>query len=141
MGEERLRKIENMVEFLIRRVLRLEKKLKCSDVCEGSLYGAINNIDIHALGLIDENKISKDKIQTMREILTPIYNDAKRLKQFKGYYDIEHEIEKRGISRGEARVILKYFRGDGNFKELIDKMKGPDSPTEMTSLEVTDNDF
>lgn len=134
--EERVEKLEKMVRFLIGRQLRLEKKLEQTDVSDSAIYGALWGIDFDVLEILDRDIISRDKVEAMIEVINPIFIDKEKLKNFKGYYDIEPQLKDRGIERHEAKVILTYFKADDRFLELIEKMDSQHSPTECRNFDV-----
>ena len=134
--EKDLKKVEKLISYLIGRVLRLENKLGCSDVSDAMIYAILNDIEIDYFNLIPERKITTEKIRALVDVITPIYNDKNKLEKFTGYYDIEPELEQRGVHRSEAIVILTMLKNQGCFKELIKKMDSENSPVELRDLDI-----
>ena len=103
----------------------------------GRIYGLLNGFD----EAIDEELeyakgISNDKLGAVTDVLNPIFDDPERLNQFQGFYDVEKELQARGVSRTEAMKILKYLWNNESFTELIDKMDSSRSPAECRTFEL-----
>lgn len=108
---------------------------------EATIYGLLNGIE----SVIDEEinsvgSIPNEKFTAVADVLTPYWNDRQKLAEFKGYYDIEPQLKSKGVNRGEAITVLKYFKANGQFIELIDKMDSSDSPCECRTFELSDWD-
>lgn len=55
---------------------------------------------------------------------------------FKGFYDIERELQEAGVDRAQAIRILTFFQANGQFQELIAKMDTSHSPSECRTFRV-----
>lgn len=101
------------------------------------IYGLLNGID----DAIDKELeciegISNAKLEAAADVLEPILQDAVKLDEFSGFYDIEEELKARGITRSEAMQILKYWWADHRFTALIEKMNSRNSPVECKTFEL-----
>lgn len=85
--------------------------------------------------------VSDDHIEAVVSVINPIWMDEEKLENFTGYYDIEPDLKSRGIDRVLASKIFKYFKANGQFIELIDKMNSNNSPVECKNFELTDWDI
>jgi len=72
----------------------------------------------------------------MTNILDPIDQDETRRANFKGFYEIEKDLEAKGIDRKQAIKILRYLRSNEQYVEIIARMNSSDSPTECRKIEI-----
>ena len=68
-------------------------------------------------------------------MLDKYWLDPKKLEDFKGFYDIEKELQSVNIDRTKAHFIFTYFRINHQFEELLNKMDSSDSPVELRKFE------
>jgi len=125
MSEERLQRIEDMLKFLMKRVLLLEVAIRKGDlgISKGSIYGILKGMDPEDIGLLDDEiKISNSQIETVRNILQPIWNDHEKLKDFDDYNAIKEDAERHHIDKTILYDILQYLRGIGEYRELLDNL-------------------
>lgn len=59
--------------------------------------------------------------------------------QFKGFYDIEEDLAKGGVRRGEAMVLFRYLECKGMFLNLLQKMDSQHSPGELRTFKLEDD--
>lgn len=127
MSEERLRRIEDRLKFLIQRILLLEIAIRKTNelgISKGLIHGVLNGMEPEDINLIkNEYRITKSQIEIVENILRPIYNDREKLKNFDDYNTIKKEAEQHSISEAMLRDILKYLRGIDAYRELLDKLK------------------
>jgi hypothetical protein len=112
-------------------------QIKLGMGCPGSavIYGLENGIeDAIDSELGCKSGISEEKHNALAIILDEVDADKKKLEAFKGYYDIERQIQNAGISRGEAMRLLTYFLAKGQFIETIKKMDSSSSPIECRTF-------
>lgn len=102
------------------------------------LHGFESAID-DELEMIGE--VSKEKLQATMDVLDPIWSDREKLEKFKGFYDIEHELDSKGVSRGDAIRILKFLKANHQFTEIIDKMDTSNSPSECRRFDLSEWDY
>ena len=124
---------------LLGEIYRTQEMMKKggSNESRDQVYGLLCGIE----SVIDEQLervgfVSSEKMNAVEEVLAPIWEDEEKLSKFKGYYDIEHDLERRGVSRGEAIVILKYLKANGRFTDVIDRMDTTNSPTECGTFQI-----
>jgi hypothetical protein len=101
------------------------------------IFGLLNGFE----NVIDEELerigyVSNEEINSVVDVLDEYWKDPEKRKEFKGFYDIEHKLNNRGIDRGKAILILTYFKANNQFVELIDKMNSEHSPTECKNFEL-----
>lgn len=105
---------------------------------EANLFGLLNGFE----HVIDEELegigfVSRDSLMAVINVLSPIDNDPEKLKAFKGFYDIEHELQKHGVDRSTAIRILTYLNANHQFQGLIAKMDTSGSPSECRTFEIS----
>lgn len=105
---------------------------------EATIFGLLNGfeyvIDTELDGI---GFVSKEILSAMIDVLNPIFNNKKNLESFRGFYDIEHELQGRGIDRSMAIRILQYLNANNQFQELIAKMDTSGSPSECRTFEIS----
>ena len=136
--------LKRALGFLLGQIYRIEKRINHndSDICpvpESTIYGLLNGIE----PIIDENlptnmAVSDDDISAVADVLQPYFDDPEKLSEFTGYYQIEPELERRGVSRSKAMLILTYFQSDSSFTNVIEKMDSPGSPSECRTFRIHD---
>jgi hypothetical protein len=84
--------------------------------------------------------ISSDQVRSVVDVLEPIWQDKEQLKAFKGFYDIERELQNRGVDRSAAIRILKYLKANNQFTDIIGKMDSSGSPSECRRFDLSDWD-
>jgi hypothetical protein len=65
------------------------------------------------------------------------------LRESRGYYDIERELEAKGIARSHAIVLLSMFKLQERFTEIVEKIENasPGSPVELHHLGVDESEL
>lgn len=129
---------------ILGEVFRLQKSsenISCS-ANDAQIYGLLHGFEGSIDEIIDQvGFISKEKVQTVMDILDPIWSDKSKLDEFKGFYDIERELQLNGVDRPEAYRILKYLKANGQYSTVIDKMDSSGSPVECRTFELTEWDI
>ena len=101
------------------------------------VYGLLKDFEVSIDEELEQaDGISNEKLGQMDEVLTEIFDDNEKLEQFKGFYDIENELQSREITRVDALKILKFLKADDRYTDLIDKMDSTGSPTECRTFEL-----
>lgn len=128
---------------LLGEVFRVQRSLP-------NMACASSNAEIYALlngfeGAVDQilegmGDISEEKVQAVMDTLDPIWTDPKKLADFRGFYDIERDLEKLGVDRSDAISILTYLKANHQFTEIIDKMDSSHSPSECRRFEISEWD-
>lgn len=80
--------------------------------------------------------VSDVDLKSVMDVLDPIFLDDKKLKEFKGFYDVENSFKARNIDRSTAIVVLRYLYANGQYVEIIDKMDSSDSPAECRRFKL-----
>lgn len=93
---------------------------------QGRIYALLNGFE----GALERELevmgwISDQQVKAVTDSLLAVWQDKNRLNHFKGYYDLENELQRRNISREEAIKILTYLKANHQFVELIEKMNSP----------------
>jgi hypothetical protein len=125
---------------LLGEVFRIQKALPipCS-ASEEQIYGLLKGFEITVDDLLIEvGDISSAKVESVTNVLEPIWADSQKLNSFSGFYDIEHDLAQLGIDRGDALRILTYLKASGRFIDVIDKMNSGNSPAECKRFEVSE---
>lgn len=110
-------------------------------VDEGRVYGLLNGIE-QAIDaeLSSVGFISNAQTDHAQDVLSVHFNDAGKLAEFEGFYDIETQLESGGVDRGDAIPILRYFLASRRYLELIEKMDGQHSPSECRDFRLSEWD-
>ena len=103
----------------------------------GRIYGLLNGLETEIEAeLAAIPFIPKEKYYAVADVLEEYYRDDEKMKKFTGYYTIEGELSRRGVSRSEAMVILTEMKANRRFVELIAKMDSSHSPGECRTFEI-----
>lgn len=125
----------------IYRIQRATENISCP-ASNSQVYALLNGFE----DAVDEEierigYISKDNVKAVMDILEPIWIDKDKLSKFKGFYDIERELQRNGVDRPTAISILKYLKANHQFQEVIDKMDSSDSPSECRRFDLDEWDY
>ena len=107
----------------------------------GQVYALLNGFEdavdqeIEMMG-----SITKDQVRAVMDVLDPIWMDQEKLANFKGFYDIENELQSRGVDRWDAIGVLTYLKANHQFEEIIAKMDTSGSPSECRRFELSEWD-
>ena len=104
---------------------------------QGRIYALLNGFE----GALERElevmgTISDIQIKIVTDILLTIWQDKNRLADFKGYYDLEGELQRCNISREQAIKIFTYLKANHQFVDLIKRMNSPYSPSECKSFDL-----
>lgn len=105
------------------------------------IYGLLNGFEEsieHELEMI--GYVSKTQFDAVGEILDEVFTDEEKMKEFKGFYDLEKKFKERGVDRGQANKIIRHYYADDRFIDLIDKMDSSDSPSESRTFKLRDRE-
>ena len=106
---------------------------------DAQVYGLLNGFEDSISEVLEGiGFISSEKVQIVMDILEPIWADSNKLSKFKGFYDIEPDLNNHDVSRIEAIQILKYLKANHQFEEIISKMDTSNSPMECRRFEISD---
>lgn len=125
----------------IYRIQRVSDEIACPAI-PGQIFALLNGFEdavdkeIEMMG-----SITKEQVRAVMDVLDPIWMDREKLANFKGFYDIENELQRRGVDRVDAISILTYLKANHQFEEIIDKMNSSGSPTECRRFELSEWDF
>ncbi len=127
---------------ILGEIYRLQKKIGVPhSASDPHIYGLLNGFE----SVIDEQIekigwVSKEQFNHTISVLTPYWKDENKLADFKGFYDIESELEDGGVSRGVAIQILSYLYANNQFTDVINKMNSSDSPSECRTFKMNEWD-
>jgi len=123
---------------LLAEVYRVQRKLEIPSVDEATIYGLRNGFEtVIAEELERVGFISKAHVKHVMDVLDPIWQDPAKLAAFKGFYDIERELESGGVDRSTAIAVLTYLNAHGQFTDVIAKMDTHGSPTECRTFALS----
>jgi hypothetical protein len=121
---------------------RLQKRVnpEMVQVSDATIYGLLNGFE----GVIErelsvDQTITEADLSAMCDVLDPYHNDSER--EFNGFYDIEHQLERKGINRMKAIDILTYFKANGQYEEVIDRMDTSGSPGECRRFNLREEEL
>jgi hypothetical protein len=122
------------------RIQRYSETNICS-ASDAQIYALLHGFE----GAVDDifeqmGDISSEKLQIVMDILEPIWFDKEKLAKFKGFYDIERELQEKGIDRPDAYHILTFLKANGQYTSVIEKMDSSNSPVECRTFEITEWD-
>ena len=116
--------------------LQVNSNIPCS-AGPDRIYGLLNGIEMEINGEIEGiGFISNEQVQAASRILDKIFMDDAKLAQFKGFYDIESDLENAGVDRVAAMKIFTYFAAAGRFTSILEKMNSNNSPIECKTFEL-----
>ena len=110
-----------------------------SGIGEAQIYGLRNGFEnciAHELEMI--GFVSEEKLDAVGDVLNGYFDDEKKLEAFKGFYDIEHALQSKGVDRSLAIRILNYYNANHQFTNVIAKMDSSGSPSECRTFELNE---
>jgi hypothetical protein len=127
---------KRLVGRVLGEIYKMKKQLKLPRPDDATVYGLLNGIDEAISEHLDQGAVTDDEMKLATELLSNIWNNPAKLAAFKGYYDIEDELRKRGLDRGKMITILTFLNARGRFHELIVKMNSEHSPAECKKFDT-----
>lgn len=128
---------------LLGEVFRIQRSLPgmaCAS-SDAEIYALLNGFDGATDQILESmGGITEEKVKAVMDTLDPIWTDEKRLKEFKGFYDIEPDLQRLGVDRSDAISILTYLKANHQFTTIIDKMDSSNSPGECRRFEISEWD-
>lgn len=128
-----------LLGVLLGEVYRVQKRVDPSmcGVGDDTIYGLRNGFE-DAIDYVLESAgdVPAAQLSAMGTLLDEHFMDPVKLAAFKGFYDIEHDLQRLGIDRGQAIKILTYFHAGRRFGELIEKMNSDRSPSECRKFDL-----
>lgn len=121
---------------------RLQKRInpEMVQVSDSTIFGLLNGFEgVIQRELIVEDPITEEDISAMADVLDPYHINPER--EFTGFYQIEHQLEQRGINRMKAIHILTYFNANGQYEEVIGRMDTAGSPSECRRFNIPENEL
>lgn len=102
---------------------------------EARIYGLLNGFE----SVIEEELesigfVSKEQLSHTVKVLNEIWNDPEEMGSFKGFYDIENDLQRGDVDRSTAMRVLTYLDANNSFSDLISKMDSSDSPSECRTF-------
>lgn len=123
---------------LLGEIYRIQKQSGVPCVAEDAqIYGLLQGFE----DVVDEELarigyVSKEKLSFVIDVLDSINRDDERVSAFRGFYDIEDELQKGGVDRVAAIRILTFLNANGQFNALIAKMDSSNSPHECRTFNL-----
>ena len=104
---------------------------------QGRIYALLNGFE----GAVERElevvgTISDTQVKAVTDILLVVWQDKNRLNHFKGYYDLEADLQRRNISREQAIKIFTYLKANHQFVDLIERMNSLHSPSECKNFDL-----
>ena len=120
----------------IYRVQRASDVVVCP-ASQGRIYALLNGFE----GAVERElevvgTISDTQVKAVIDILLAVWQDKNRLNHFKGYYDLEADLQRRNISREQAIKIFTYLKANHQFVDLIERMNSSHSPSECKTFDL-----
>ncbi|MEV9639490.1 hypothetical protein ABZ756_02180 [Mammaliicoccus sciuri] len=128
-----------VVAKILGEIYRIQKRLPDNACPVGNdvIYGLLNGIERVVDSELEELYfISQGKEEAAVGILNEYFIDRDKLNNLKGYYDIEHKLEDRGIDRSDAIRIFTQLKAEGRFVNVIEKMDSSNSPGECRTFDI-----
>lgn len=124
---------------ILGEVYRLQKHNKTAcEKSDATIFGLLNGFEHVVEEELDSvGFVSQDAVSVVVKVLNRIDEDPDRLKAFKGFYDIEHELKEHGVDRYTASRVLTYLNANHQFQELIGKMDTHGSPSECRTFSIS----
>jgi hypothetical protein len=123
---------------LLAEVYRVHRKLEIPTADDATIYGLRNGFEtVVAEELERIGFVSKAQVKHVMDVLDPIWQDPTKLAAFKGFYDIERELESGGVDRTTAIAVLTYLNAHGQFTDVIAKMDTSGSPSECRKFDLS----
>jgi hypothetical protein len=120
------------------RIQKVSPDIACS-ASDGQIYALLNGFEDAVDEVLERvGEISSEKVRIVMDILDPIWQDQDKLKNFKGFYDIENDLKRQGVDRSDAIRILTYLRANHQFTDIIEKMDSSNSPSECRRFEISE---
>jgi hypothetical protein len=123
---------------ILGEIYRIQKRIKdlpCS-ATDSHIYGLLKGFEDSINLELDYELITKQEVSKVSNILNEIWIDDEKLKNFKGYYDIESEFEKLNIPRWKIILILTKLKSEDRYTRLLEKMDSNNSPGECRKFDI-----
>ena len=123
---------------LLAEVYRVQRKLEIPTADDATIYGLRNGFETVIADELERiGFVSKAQVKHVMDVLDPIWQDPAKLAAFKGFYDIERELENGGLDRSTAIAVLTYLNAHGQFTAVIEKMDTDGSPSECRTFNLS----
>ena len=134
--EKELRVLFGKILGEIYRFQRASDVVVCP-ASQGRIYALLNGFE----GAVERElevvgTISDTQVKAVTDILLVVWQDKNRLNHFKGYYDLEADLQRRNISREQAIKIFTYLKANHQFVDLIERMNSSHSPSECKNFDL-----
>lgn len=138
-SSETNRDLRRLTAYLLAQVLRLQQRVEknMSGHGDARVFGLLHGFESEIEETLEwVGDVTLHQLQTVVDILTPIWSDSALLQAFTGYYDIEDELSAAGVDRPTAIRILTFLNANHQFAEVIKKMDSSNSPSECRTFEL-----
>ena len=134
---------KRLLGLILGEVFRVQKAIKVPcNASDAQIFGLLNGFDDVVNDILERTgSINPEQLKSVMDVLEPIWIDDKKKKAFKGFYDIEKDLQERGVDRSDAIRILTYLNANHQFTDLIAKMDSSHSPTECRRFELREWDL
>lgn len=123
---------------LLGEIYRLQRRTDtpCS-ASDATIYGLLNGFEEVAEEELERvGLVTKEQVNHAATVLDTVWSNPEKMKNFRGFYDIEHELADGGVDRVTAMKILTYFKANHSFQDLIAKMDTSGSPGECRTFDL-----
>ena len=135
--DRNIKKVVGLFFAELYEIKALLKKEKLGKKEKGYVFALRNGFENVINDIIDEEWwVSKEDEKIVAEILDRYFLDSEELKKLTGFYDIEPELNSKGIDRMKALTIMQYFNSRGSFSQVLKKMDSTNSPQECRTFEI-----
>ncbi len=102
---------------------------------QGTIYGLKNGFEFVLDDVINKDyKITTEEYKRFLKIIDEIALNQDKLRDFKGYYDIEEKLTAIGICRDKAIYLFTYLSKNRQYPTIIKKLNSHHSPSELTTF-------
>ncbi len=123
---------------ILGEIYRTQKRID-TDLCpvsDACIYGLLNGFENVLTEHLNEiGFISSEKYDHVVNILDRYFDNPEDLK---GFWDIESELKKEGVSRTEAIIIITYLKANSMFTNVIQKIESGHSPSECKYCDISE---
>ncbi|OEH53008.1 hypothetical protein AQ616_18385 [Oceanobacillus sp. E9] len=126
---------------LLGEIYRIQNRNGYCPVSEGRIYGLLNGIESAIDKEIESSGfLSNEELGKVAYVLDDYWKDPNKMEEVQGYYNLEDDFERAGLSRGQIIKALTYFKANSQFNDLIEKFDSERSPVECKTFELDEWD-
>lgn len=124
---------------LLGEVYRIQRHLGLPNgPSKGEIYGLLNGVEYEIDKQLEHiGFVTTQQLEAADNILNEHDQREAKLDDHSGVYGLERELGAAGIGRGEAMVIYKYFKANGSFQSLIERLnRSSHAPSELQDSSI-----